>query len=80
MVRINDRKTVITIVTIAFQGKFSIRVFTAFIPSEIGIFVYKDFTSSDTRYELSGTVSTAYSLLTMLFVSLTYDRICLRTG
>ena len=29
-------------------------VFTAFIPSEFEIFEYKDFTSSDTRYELSG--------------------------
>ena len=36
---------------------------TAFIPSEFGIFVYRDFTSRDTRYELSGTVSTTFSLL-----------------
>ena len=36
---------------------------TAFISSEFGIFVYRDFTSRDTRYELSGTVSTAFSLL-----------------
>ena len=36
---------------------------TAFIPSEFGIFVYRDFTSRDTRYELSGTASTAFSLL-----------------
>ena len=43
-------------VTIAF-------LFTAFIPSEFGIFVYRNFTSRDTRYELSGTVSTAFNLL-----------------
>ena len=47
----------------AFLGKLSNDVLTAFIPSEFGIFVYKDFTSSDTRYELSGTVSTAFNLL-----------------
>ena len=53
-IRFNDRKGVITFVVIVFLGKSSSDVFTAFIPSEFGIFVYKDFTSSDTRYELSG--------------------------
>ena len=58
-IRINDRKVVITFV---FPGKLSSHVFTAFIPSEFRIFVYNDFTSSDTRYELSGTVSTVFGL------------------
>ena len=79
-VTINDRKVVITVVTIFFLGKLSSDVFTAFIPSEFGIFVDKDFTSSDTRYELSGTVSTVFSLLMKSLVSLTHDGICLTIG
>ena len=43
-------------------------VFTAFILSKFGIFAYKDFTSSGTRYELSCTVSTAFSLVMKLLV------------
>ena len=64
-------KVVITFVAIVFLGKLSSDVFTAFIPSKFGIFVYKDFTSSDTRYEQSGTVSIAFILLMKLLVSLT---------
>ena len=79
-VRFNDRKVVITFVAIVFLGKLSSGVFTAFIPSEFGIFVYKAFTSSDTRYELSGTVSTAFSLLMKSLVSLRYDGIYLTIG
>ena len=79
-VRFNDRKVVITFVAVVVLGKLSSDIFTAFIPSEFGIFVYKDFTSSDTRYELSGTVSTAFSLLMKSLVSLTYDGICLTIG
>ena len=79
-VRFNDRKVVITFAAVVFLGKLSSHVFNAFIPSEFGIFVYKDFTSSDTRYELSGTVSTAFSLLMKSLVSLTYDGICLTIG
>ena len=71
---------VITFVDIVFLGKLSSDVFTAFIPSEFGIFLYKDITSSDTRYEWSGTVSTAFSLLMKSLVSLTYDGICLTIG
>ena len=70
-VRINGRKIVITFAAIVFLGKLSSDVFTAFIPSEFGIFVYKDFTSSDNRYELSGTVSTAFNLLMKSLASLT---------
>ena len=39
-VRFNDRKVVITFVAIVFLGKLSSGVFTAFITSEFGIFVY----------------------------------------
>ena len=46
---------VITFLAIAFLEKFSSDIFTAFIPSQFRIFVYKDFTCSDARYELSGT-------------------------
>ena len=73
---INDRKVDITFVVV-FLGKLSSDVFTAPIPSEFEIFVYKDFTS---RYELSSTVSTAFSLLMKSLVSLTYDGICLKIG
>ena len=45
-----------------------------------GVFVYKDFTSSNTSHELSGTVSTALSLLIKLHVSLKCDGICLTIG
>ena len=61
-VRINDGKTVITFVVIAFLGKLSSDVFTAFIPSDFEIFVYNIFTSSNTRYELVCTVSAPFSL------------------
>ena len=70
-VSIDDKKVVITFAAIVFLGKLSSAVFTTFIPSEFGIFGYKDFTSSHTRYELSGIVSTAFSLLMKSFVSLT---------
>ena len=71
---------VITFVAIVFLGELSSDVFTAFIPSEFGIFIYKDFTSSDTRYELSATVCTDFSLLMKILVYLTYDGICLIIG
>ena len=71
-VRINDRKVVVTFAAIVFLGKVSSDVFTAFIPSDFWILAYKDFTCSDTRYDLSGTVSTAFSLLVK-----SYDGICL---
>ena len=56
-VRINDRKVVITFVATVLQGKFSQDVLTALIPSELGILVYKDLPSRDTKYELSGIFS-----------------------
>ena len=71
---------IITFVAIAFLGKWSSDIFTAFIPLEFGIFVYKDFTSNDSKYELSSTVSTTVSLLMKSFVLLTYDGICLTIG
>ena len=44
----------ITFVATVLFGKFSKDVFTALIPSEFGILVYKDLASRDTKYELSG--------------------------
>ena len=74
-VRINDRKVVVTFVAIVFLGKLSSNVFTAFIPSDFWILAYKDFTSSDTSHDLSGTVSTAFSLLTKPYeICLTISR------
>ena len=73
IIRIYDRKVFITFAAIVFPGKLSSDVFISFIPLEFGIFVYKDFTSANTRYELSGTVSTAFNLLMKSFVSLIYD-------
>ena len=61
-VRINNSK-VITFVTIVILGKLPSDVFTVFVPSKFWIIIYKNFTSGDTRYELSGRVSTAFSLL-----------------
>ena len=40
-------------VAVIFLGNLSSDIFTAFIPSEFGIIVYKDFMYNDTRYELS---------------------------
>ena len=58
-------------VAIVFLGKLPSSVFIAFILSEFGIFCTKIFTSSDTRYKLSVTVSNIVSLLMNSFVSLT---------
>ena len=49
-------QVVITFATIFFLGKLSFNVLTVFVPSEFGIFVFKDFTSSGSRYELYDTV------------------------
>ena len=71
-VTFDDRNVFITLVAIVLLGKLSSEVFTAFTPSEFGILVYKDFTFSSTRYELSRTVSAAISLLIKSHVSVTY--------
>ena len=68
-VTFDDRNVFITLVAIVLLGKLSSEVFTA---SESGILVYKDFTFSSTRYELSRTVSAAISLLIKSHVSVTY--------
>lgn len=60
-VRIKDWAVIFTFVAIVFLGKLPSDVFTAFIPSEFGIFVHKDFVSSETSYELL--VSTNFRLL-----------------
>ena len=62
-VGINDRKIFITFFTIVFLGKLSSDIFTVFISTELEIFVYKDFTSSESSYELFGAVSAGFNLL-----------------
>ena len=79
-VKTNNRTIVITFVAIVYLGKLSSDVSTAFIPSEFRIFVYEDFTSSDTRHELSGRLSAAFSLLMKSLASLIYDGNCLTIG
>ena len=67
--RINDRKIVITFLAIVFLGKSSSDLFTAFIASELGIFVYKDFKSRDAWYY----VQFLLPLFMKSLVYLTYD-------
>ena len=45
----NDRKVVITLVATVLVRRFSKDVLTALITSELGILVYKDLTSGDTK-------------------------------
>ena len=47
---------VITFVATVLLEKFPKNVLTALIPSQFGIFLNKDLTSRDTKYELSGIV------------------------
>ena len=50
----NDLNVVITFVATFLPRMLSTDVFTALIPSEFGILVYKDLASRNTKYELSG--------------------------
>ena len=50
----NDRKVVITLVATVLVRRFSKDVLTALITSELGILVYKDLTSGDTKYNFFG--------------------------
>ena len=56
-VKINIRKIVITFLLAVLLGKYSKDLLTALIPLELGILAYKDLTSRDTKYELSGIFS-----------------------
>ena len=56
-VKINIRKIVITFLPVVLLGKYSKDLLTALIPLELGILAYKDLTSRDTKYELSGIFS-----------------------
>ena len=56
-VSINAKNVVITFVEAVYLEYFSKDVLTDLIPSAFKIFVYNDFTSRKTRYELSGTKS-----------------------
>ena len=57
---INAKNVVITFVKGVCLEHFSKDVLTNLIPSAFGILVYNDFTSTETRYELSETKSICY--------------------
>ena len=73
-----DREVVITFLATGLLGKLSKDILTTLIPSELGILVYKDLTSRDTKYELSGIFSillifrkkSLYLVYMMVFVEL----------
>ena len=56
-VKINIRKIVITFLLAVLLGKYSKDLLTTLILLELGILAYKDLTSRDTKYELSGIFS-----------------------
>ena len=62
----------ITFVATVLLGRISKDVLAAFIPSELRILVYKDLTSKDTKYELSGIFSI---LMTFSKKSLVYKMV-----
>ena len=47
-----DREVVITFLATVLLGELSKDILTTLIPSELGLLVYKDLTSRDTKYEL----------------------------
>ena len=59
----------ITFVATALLGKFFKDVFTALIPAEFRILVYKDLMYRDTKYEFSDIVSIVLIFRKMSFVS-----------
>ena len=79
-VSINAKNVVITFVEAVRLEYFSKDILTDFIPSEFGILVYNDFTSTETRYELSGTKLIWLIFLRKSDVSWTYDGISLTIG
>ena len=79
-VSINAKNVVITFVEAVRLEYFSEDILTDFIPSEFGILVYNDFTSTETRYELSGTKLIWLIFLRKSVVSWTYDGISLTIG
>ena len=79
-VSINSKNLVITFVEAVCLEYFSNDVLTDLISAALGILVYNDFTSRETRYELFGTESIWLIFLTKLVVSWTYDGMSLRIG
>ena len=79
-VSINAKNIVITFVKAVCLKYFSKDFLTDLIPSAFGILVYNDFTSRETRYELSGTKLIWLIFPRKLVVSWTYDRIYLTIG
>ena len=75
---INAKNVVITFVKVCLEY-FSKDVLTNLIPSAFGILVYNDFTSTETRYELSETKSIG-CLRTNVPSIFDYDEISLTTS
>ena len=76
-VSINAKNVVITFVEVVRLDHFSKDVLTDLTPSAFGMLVYNDFTSRETRYELSGTKSISLIFLRKSVVCWTYDGISL---
>ena len=79
-VGINAKKVVITFVEAVRLEYFSKNVLTYLIPSAFIILLYNDFTSRETRYELSGTKLIWLIFLRKSVVCWTYDGISLTIG
>ena len=79
-VSINAKNIVITFAEVVCLESFSKEVLTDLIPSALGILLYNDFTSRETRYELFGTKSILLILLRKSVASWTYDGIFLTIG
>ena len=73
-VNINAKNVVITFFETVPLEYFSKDVLIDLIPSAFEILVYNDFTSRETRYELSGTKLIWFNFLRKSVVSWTYDR------
>ena len=79
-VSINAKNVVITFVEAVRLDHFSKDVLTDLTPSAFGMLVYNDFTSRETRYELSGIKSIWLIFLRKSVVCWTYDGISLTIG
>ena len=79
-VSINAKNVVITFVEAVRLEYFSKDVLTDLIPSAFGILVYNNFTSRETRYELSGTKLVWLIFLRKLVASWAYDGFSLTIG
>ena len=79
-VSISANNVAITFVEAVRLKCFSKDILTDLILSAFGILVYNDFTSRETKYELSGTKLIWLILIRKSVVSWTYDGIFLKIG